>query len=380
MTRMRILVLIHEFPPVGGGGGRAAYDICKQLVRRGHQVLVLSAHLKGLPLREAVDGIEVIRIPSLRTASYSASIVSMAAYILLGFWHGLAQVRRFRPDLLHVHFALPAGALAWALSALTGLPYVLTAHLGDVPGGVPEKTDRWFRWFLPFTPPIWRRASRVAAVSHYTRQLALKHYPVEIEVIYNGVDAQDIKPAARNAGGKPRIVFAGRFVGQKDPQQIVRVLAGLKDLDWQCVLLGDGELFEAVEQSIQAEGLDERFTLTGWVTPEEVLAWFAKSDILFMPSLSEGLPVVGVQALANGLAVVASRIGGFLDIVDEGQNGFLAQPGDQAGFTAALRKLLADPSLLRQFQEASLRKAAQFDITRIAAQYETIFKEVTHAD
>ncbi len=375
---MRILVLIHEFPPVGGGGGRAAYDICKQLVRRGHQVLVLTAHLKGLPLRETVDGVEVVRIPSLRMTSYSASVPAMAAYILLGFWHGLAHIRRFRPDLLHVHFALPAGALGWVLSALTGIPYVLTAHLGDVPGGVPEKTDRWFRYLLPFTPPIWKKASRVTAVSRYTRQLALRHYPVAIEVIYNGVDTQNIEAAARNPGGEPRIVFAGRFVGQKDPLQIVRALADLKDLNWQCVLLGDGELFEAVEQFIRAAGLEQRFTLTGWVTPEEVLAWFAKSDILFMPSLSEGLPVVGVQALANGLAVVASHIGGFLDIVDQGQNGFLVQPGDQAGFAEALRKLLADPSLLRQFQEASLRKAAQFDITRIAAQYETIFEEVIY--
>ncbi|MFZ5912451.1 MAG: glycosyltransferase family 4 protein [Chloroflexota bacterium] len=375
---MHILVLIHEFPPVGGGGGRAAYDICKQLVQRGHQILVLTAHLKGLPLREVVDGIEVVRIPSLRTAAHSASVPAMAAYILLGLWHGLAHIRRFRPDLLHVHFALPAGALAWALSTLTGLPYVLTAHLGDVPGGVPEKTDRWFRWLLPFTPPIWRRASRVAAVSHYTRQLALQHYPVEIEVIYNGVDVQDIEPAAREPDGQPRIVFAGRFVGQKDPQQIVRALAGLRDLDWQCVLLGDGELFETVKQSIHAEGLDGRFTLTGWVTPEKVLEQFSQGNILFMPSLSEGLPVVGVQALASGLAVVASHIGGFLDIVDEGQNGFLVRPGDQAGFAEALRKLLTDASLLRQFQRASLEKAAQFDITRIAAQYETLFKEALH--
>jgi glycosyltransferase involved in cell wall biosynthesis len=375
---MRILVLIHEFPPVGGGGGRAAYDICKQLVRRGHQVLVLTAHLKGLPLRERVDGIQVVRIPSLRTASYSASVPAMAAYILLGLWHGLAHIRRFRPDLLHVHFALPAGALGWALSALTGIPYVLTAHLGDVPGGVPEKTDHWFRYLLPFTPPIWKKASRVTAVSHYTRQLALRCYPVEIGVIYNGVEAPAARPVARQPGSIPQIAFAGRFVSQKDPLLIVRTLSALRDLDWRCVLLGDGELFEAVEQSIHAAGLEGRFTLTGWVTPEEVLAWFAKSDILFMPSLSEGLPVVGVQALANGLAVVASHIGGFLDIVEEGQNGFLKQPGDQAGFAEALRKLLTDAALLRQFQEASLRKASQFDITRIAAQYETIFKEVIH--
>lgn len=373
---MRILVLIHEFPPVGGGGGRAAYDICKQLVRRGHKMLVLTAHLKGLPQHEVVDGIEVLRIRSLRRASYSASMPAMAAYILLGFWHGLAHIRRFRPDLLHVHFALPAGALAWALSIVTGLSYVLTAHLGDVPGGVPEKTDHWFRFLLPFTPPIWKRASRVTAVSRYTRQLALRHYPVPIYVVFNGVEIGRTGTLQRQPDRQPQIAFAGRFVPQKDPLLIVRALADLRDLDWHCVLLGDGELFEAVQTEIHTQGLDERFTLTGWVTPEEVLAQFSRSDILFMPSLSEGLPVVGVQALASGLAVVASDIGGFLDIVDEGQNGFLAPPGQQAAFADALRKLLTNPALLQQFQQASLRKAAQFDIRHIAEQYESIFKEV----
>lgn len=374
---MRILVLIHEFPPVGGGGGRVAYDICKRLVERGNQVLVLTSYLKGLPRHEIIDGIRVERIPSFRKASYYASMLSMVAYILLGVWYGLVHVFRFKPDLFHVHFAVPAGALAWLLSWLTGIPYILTAHLGDVPGGVPEKTDRWFRWLLPFTVPIWRKARRVAAVSHYTRQLALRHYQVEIQVIFNGVDTENIQPVTRGQNKKPQIVFAGRFVQQKAPQRIVDVLADLKDLDWQCVMLGDGELFGVVKQQILVEGMEDRFSLTGWVSPEEVLAQFLKSDILFMPSLSEGLPVVGVQALASGLAIVASEIGGFLDVVDEGQNGFLVDRSDHDGYSNALRRLLSDPTLLRRFQQASLQKAWQFDIVRIVEQYEALFTEST---
>jgi len=60
---------------------------------------------------------------------------------------------------------------------------VLTVHLGDVPKGVPDKTDRWFRWVYPFTPPIWQGAARVTAVSEYTRRLALTYYPVSPQVI-----------------------------------------------------------------------------------------------------------------------------------------------------------------------------------------------------
>ena len=67
---MKILVLIHEFPPVGGGGGRAALDICQDLVKRGQEIVVLTAHLKGLSKDEIVDGIRVLRLPSLRREAF----------------------------------------------------------------------------------------------------------------------------------------------------------------------------------------------------------------------------------------------------------------------------------------------------------------------
>ena len=370
---MKILVLIHEFPPIGGGGGRAAQDLCRGLVERGHEITVLTAHLKGLPREEIVDGIRVLRLPSMRREAFRADLIAMGSYVLTGFWAGYRYIKNWQPDAIHVHFAVPAGALAWLLSQCTGIPYVMTIHLGDVPGGVPEKTEKWFKWVLPFTHPIWRDAKHAVAVSEYTRQLALKHYAREIEVIPNGVDLDRLRPAAIQVNEPPRIVFAGRFMAQKNPLQIVHTLAELKELSWQCVMLGDGPLMPEVQQAIVENGLQDRFTLPGWVTPEEVLGWFDKSDILFMPSLSEGLPVVGVQALAKGLALVVSKIGGFVDLVDESQNGFLVERDQRSGFPTALRQLLSNPGDLYRYQEASLRKAIHFDIKRITKLYESLF-------
>ncbi|HEX2998254.1 MAG TPA: glycosyltransferase family 4 protein [Anaerolineales bacterium] len=112
---MRILVLVHEFPPVGGGGGRVAEDICSKLVERGHEVKVLTTHIKGLPHEEQRNGFQVIRVGSLRRQPYRASFLSMAAFVLAGLWVGCRLIRSFKPDLIHGHFAVPAGALAWML-------------------------------------------------------------------------------------------------------------------------------------------------------------------------------------------------------------------------------------------------------------------------
>ena len=373
---MRILVVIYEFPPIGGGGGRAAYDICKDLVSRGHQVMVLTAHMRGLPLEETRDGIQLMRIRSLRAEAFRASFMTMLSYVLAGLWPGLRLIWRHRPEIIHTHFAVPSGALAWLLSVLSGVPYVLTAHLGDVPDGVPEKTGRWFRWIKPLTYPIWKRAKRIVAVSEYTRQLALKHYPVTVSVIPNGADVKLLAPSAIKLNHPPRLVFAGRFVPQKNPLAIVRILFELQDLEWNCAMLGDGPLLNDVKRELEGYGMQHRFDLPGWVTPDEVLDCFTRSDILFMPSLSEGLPVVGVQALAKGLALVVSRIGGFADLVDDGRNGYLIEPQDKGGFKNVLRKLLTDETVLFGCRSASLQKAPFFDVARIAGQYEEAFRSV----
>lgn len=377
LNNMRILTIIHEFPPIGGGGGRAAYDICSELAARGHDVTVLTAHMAGLPNNEMQDGFRLIRIPSKRTEAFSASFQTMLAFDLAGLWAGLSFIWRSRPDIIHTHFAVPAGALAFALSVLTGVPYILTAHLGDVPGGVPEKTARWFSWLQPFTKPIWRRAKQVVAVSEFTRQLALAHYPVDIRVIPNGADFTHLTTENIAVNQPPRIVFAGRFVSQKNPLAIIRILSMLKDLDWTCSMLGDGPMFEEVKAEIEKHGMTERFYLTGWVTPADVLNEFSQSDILFMPSLSEGLPVVGVDALMKGLAIVASRIGGFLDLVDSDRNGYLIDLKDEAGFSSALRELISNRERLAQFRQSSLEKSKNFDIGKIVRQYEEILHRST---
>ncbi|OGO36112.1 MAG: hypothetical protein A2W35_19255 [Chloroflexi bacterium RBG_16_57_11] len=373
---MRVLVLIYEYPPVGGGGGMVAREISHGLARLGHDVHVITTHFKGLPTQEDQDGVRVFRIPAARRALYRASLLDMLCFVISGIWFGMTHLRHWRPDVIHVHFAVPSGPVAWILSRLSGVPYVLTAHLGDVPGGVPDKTTRWFRWIYPFTPAIWRDASRVVAVSSHTRQLALQHYPVEIQVIPNGVDRDILNPGELCVNRPARILFAGRFVGQKNPHQIIDTLKALEDLGWNCVLAGDGPLREKMMQQIRSLGLDHRIRLTGWILPDEVIRWMRSSDILFMPSHSEGLPVVGVQSLAMGLAIVASPSGGFIDLVDDGVNGYLIDVNQPEGYERALRVLLSDPERLLRARQASRSKARAFDLHTIVGEYEKLLTAV----
>lgn len=372
---MRILVFIHEFPPLGGGGGRAAKDICQGLVAQGHEVVLITAWLSSLPREEVDQGVRIIRLQSLRREAFKAGFLTMGAFIIAGIWGGFKLIRTWKPDILHSQFAVPAGPIVWFLHKIWKIPYVLSTHLGDIPGGSPKKTKAWFNWIIPFTPPIWKEAGAVVAVSEYTRQLALKYYSVPITLIPNGAEIRQSNPKDLRPEYPVRIVFAGRFVFQKYPQQVIHVLKELKDLNWQCVMFGDGELRQEVMEMIEQAGLQDRIELPGWVDSEEVKLAYQQSDILFMPSRVEGLPVVGVQAVTEGLAVVAGRAGGFIDLVEVGKNGFLYDPDDRDGMIEGLRSLISDLDYLYSARKQSLIIAQRFSLETVVNQYQQLFLE-----
>ena len=277
----------------------------------------------------------------------------------------------WRPDVIHCHFAMPTGPVAWAASRAARVPYVLTAHLGDVPGGVPAQTDRLFRVVGPAARRIWRDAAAATAVSSFVRDLAVRAYGREVERIPNGIvpgPEPDCRP-----GDPVRLVFAGRFNPQKNLPFLAGALARLpRDLRWTLDLVGDGPDRAEVARRLGGAGLSDRVRFHGWQTPEETARLLRAADVLVIPSLSEGMPVVGVQALDAGLALAGSDIPGLADVLEDGANGFAVPPTDEARYAAELGRLIADPDRLEAMRRTSRRRAARFDWGGIVEAYERV--------
>ena len=370
---MRIMVLNYEFPPMGGGGGRFAADICRYLARFGHEVEVHTSWHPSLPAREVRDGYTLLRSFSLRQRLHTCSVPEMAAYLVLTLAPTLKHVRTWKPDVLHVHFAVPTGVIGWIIHRLTGIPYLLSVQLGDVPGGVPEQTGHLFKWITPLTRPIWQAAAAVTAPAEHIRRLAWKHYDVPIEVIPNGVDLPDEPIRFLNPSQTVRLIFAGRLSQQKNPLFLMKSLSHINKLPWRLDVLGDGPLKPAAQNLATELGLASKVFFHGWVSPEQVLATMQTSDILVLPSLSEGLPLVGVQALAAGLAILGSDIGGISDVVQPGQNGFLVPVNDSRAFADRLHCML-DHKVLAGMKLSSRQLAHNFDLASIARRLENIME------
>ena len=373
---MKILVLCYEYPPLGGGGGRVAQTVAEALAARGHEVRVQTAALGWRSTRETHEGVEVFRTASLRRREDTCTVPEMALYCLTSFLPTLRHISRWRPDAIHAHFAMPTGLLAWAVHQLTGVPYVLTAHLGDVPGGVPEQTDTLFRVIAPLARRVWSGAAACTAVSSFVQTLAEQAYGRKVTRILNGIDLgkSAIRHPQSAVVAPAHLVFLGRFNPQKNAPQLLDALGRLRDLEWRLTMIGDGPDRLAVEERIQRHGLRDRVRLTGWLAGAEVQRILADAEILCLPSTSEGLPVAAIEALAHGLAIAGSDIPGLRDVLVPGENGLVAPVHDTAALAANLRRLLTEPGTLAAMRRASLERARSFDLPHIAAAYEAVLE------
>jgi glycosyltransferase involved in cell wall biosynthesis len=370
---VKILVLNYEYPPVGGGGGRICARVAAKLVRRGHEVRVVTSGMKGLPQCAEEGGVLVLRPRTFRRRADTCTVAEMGLYVACAAWESLRQAHIWKPDVVHAHFIVPSGALAFFLRGVSGVPYVLTAHLGDVPGGVPEQTAGLFRLVAPAARMIWRGAAGNVAVSSHVAGLCAKAFGTSGTIIPNGIEAMH-PPERSPHGTPPHILWLGRMSIQKNPVLAVESMRQVAELPWTMEFIGDGPLESATREAAAQAGLSDRIRFAGWREAGCVRAAMERADILLMTSLHEGLPMAAVEALWHGMAIVATRIPGTADVVDG--NGGRAEL-DAEAFAAELRPLLSDPRALARAQAASFKLAARFDLEQCTAAYESVLREAS---
>lgn len=373
---MRILILNYEFPPVGGGGGRVSAALAREFVLKGHTVKVLTSACDTLARHEEIDGYTVKRFSALRRHRDRCSIPEMIAYILLGIIPTLKEVWHFKPDIINAHFGIPTGPLA----LITRRPYVLTIHAGDVPGFMPNEIGIYHHLIRPLTQLIWRQAARVVAVSNGIRRVAHQTAPkLTIDVIPNGIYARSNQPT-REIPQKPyKLLFVGRISDQKGLDYLIHSLGRLAGRDdWQLTLVGDGPKCSKIEQLIAHYHLQDRVEITGWLEHEIVQGFYQTHDIFVLPSITEGMPLVMLEAMCFAMPLIGTDVNGIQDLIEPSKNGWLVPPLRIDTLTHAIEEALeTHPEALWKIGQASQHRVlSDFTWDKLSTAYLELFETI----
>jgi glycosyltransferase involved in cell wall biosynthesis len=328
-------------------GGAQSYvrDLVPALVERFD--VVVAAHGSG-PLRAAVAGAGARFVP-LRHVRRSISTRD-----LLGLAELVRLFRRERPDLVHANSS-KAGVLARIAAGITRVPVrVFTAH-GWAFSSAAAGSARLYLWADRLVRPL---TTTVICVSESERSAGLAARtcsPDRTVVIHNAVEVDAAQQAT--PGGSPmRIVSVGRLAPPKDFGTLLRAVARLRADDVATTLLGDGPDRPRLEAEIAELGLAGSVTLAGDVP--DVATRLAGADVFVLSSCSEGMPISVLEAMAAGLPVVATDVGGLREVVEDGVTGFLVPAGDARALGERLAQLEADPALRCELGAAARRRAA----------------------
>ncbi|HVE77814.1 MAG TPA: glycosyltransferase family 4 protein [Gemmatimonadaceae bacterium] len=345
---MRVLMLSYEFPPIGGGGAGVVRGLSAHLARTSHTVDVVTMHRRGLPHREQVDGVQVHRVPCVRLRDSSCTMAEQATYVATALPYALGLVRERRYDVNHTHFIVPDGLLSLLLHRLTGLPYVITCHGSDVPGYNPHRFVRAHRVLAPLWREVVQGAEGIISPSESLKTLVLRAKPdARVTVIPNGIAGDRLRPCGDK---QPRILVVTRMVERKGVQFFLRALAGL-ELEHDVHIVGDGPYLDTLRAMARELRLDVHFW--GWLDreSEELARLYETSQIYVFPSEAENFPLVLLEAMSAGAAIITTLGTGCAEVV--GDAALLVRPRDTQAIRDAVVRLASDPELCRQLGKAA---------------------------
>lgn len=307
---------------------------------------------RGIPAHEDSAGLAVSHprygvvpgIAAISGLSYAAAIAGP-----------LRQLARLQGvDVIHAHCAYPDAVGVALVARAMGIPYVVTAHGSDL------NVYARHAWLRPQIRWGLARANAVIAVSTALEQAARRLVAADdrplVRIPCSGYDPGVFHPGsqaeARDSLGVPQqariVLFVGNLVPVKGVPTLLQAWQALRNrgvlgADDQLVLVGDGASRQALELSARQPGPGSSIRFLGQLPQDRIAGWMRAASVLCLPSLNEGMPNVIVEALASGLPVVASRVGGIPELLSDGHNGYLTPAGDVAKLSEALALALGHP-------------------------------------
>ncbi len=361
--------------PTHGGSGVVATELGKILARRGHEIAFISyaapLRLADIPERVSFHEVDAMQYPLLQTYPNDLALASKIVSV--------ARMKRLQ--VLHVHYAIPfapAALMAKYAAPELDLKVVTTLHGTDITLVGSDPT------FRPITRWSIQESDAVTAVSEWLRTRAIEEFAIDrpIDVVHNFVDPErHARPCPGcipplTCAGEVTLLHISNFRPVKRVEDVVRVFARVRArMEARLLLVGDGPTAGSAMEVATELGVADRVHFIGVV--EQIEPVLQQANLLLLPSETESFGLVALEAMASGVPVIASRVGGLPEVVAHGETGYLAPVGDVDAMAEYAIGLLQNPIAYREFSQAAHERAARlFDYHLLVDRYEGIYDRV----
>jgi glycosyltransferase involved in cell wall biosynthesis len=372
---MRICLVQYEglYPYSIGGPGVVAHNLLKQFDKNGAEVELLLFWDRPPPSHSDLGLSPNIRIHTIR-------------YHRWNFGEGLSKCFTVPGSVIHFNNigAWPPHTLFPILCRLARRPVILSMH-GYTPLELKlNRRHRWpWSWLLDAELRLLLpRVDRVIVFSEYMKELLCRHVARQkIKLLPLGVDLQSYGAARREmvkSDGQVRMVFVGRLATVKGLEFLIKAIGLMRStFQFHTYIIGVGGIQSRLEALVKDLRLEDKVELCGYLSEEKKLACLKNSDIFVLPSLYEPIPLAILEALAAGLPVIASDVGGIPELVRDGYNGLLVKPGNPPELAAALSKLVDDRELRDRLASNAKPSVGGYDWSCAAKRYLEFYEELS---
>ena len=362
--------------PTYGGSGIVGSELGKELAARGHTVHFISSalptRLTELNERVRFHEVEMMSYPLFEHQPYTLALATKMA----------TDAEAEDLDLLHVHYAIPHSISAIlareSLKPNRRLPVITTLHGTDITLVGADRS------YLPITRYGLEQSDGVTAISNYLKQATIEAFQFDrVTVIPNFVCPSDYQRrpvpelrASLSPDGAPVLVHVSNFRPVKRPVDCVEILARvLKKTPARLVMVGDGSERTSAIYRARCLGVYEHCAFVG--KQPRIVDYLCASDVLLLPSETESFGLAALEAMACEVPVIASRVGGLPEVVDDGETGFLRPVGDLDDMADAAVGLLTDDRLRREMGSRARESAvSRYDTHKIIPRYIEFYERV----
>lgn len=252
-------------------------------------------------------------------------------------------------------------------------PYILTLHGGNLPNYAHEHPKQ-VRWLL-------NNANAISSPSRYLQE-AMKPYGQNIQVIPNALEISHYGYLQRTKV-EPKLIWLRAFHAIYHPEMAIEVLAYLrKDFPAAYLIMigpdkGDGSL-ERTKKLAESHGFNQAVEFPGKVAKKDVSIWLNKGDIFINTTQVDNTPISVMEAMACGLCIVSTNVGGVPYLLENEQDALLVPPNDPEAMAAAVHRILTEPDLAEKLTSNARKKAEQYDWNVVLPQWEQLFQEVIY--